>query len=471
MTTATSLNASQNVLPAGGIDPSSFDWKQAWYPVYYTEDLDKTKLSKLTLLEQDIVIWWDKTDLTWRAFSDQCPHRLAPLSEGRINESGQLECPYHGWTFSGKGNCENIPQQEAGGQAQSSQRACVRAFPTTVRQGLLFVFAGNPDHATQTPVPTIDVLDDPSDEWVCLNIFRDLPYDALTLLENVLDASHVPYTHHRTVGDRANASPVNLEVIQADRQGFQGIWEEGPRKGTLGRQTTFFVAPNLMWHDLTSKQFGRTLTVVYATPIRKGECRLFARFPFKFSAKIPRLAIKLTPAWYSHLGQNRVLEDDQIFLHAQERYLEKNGGSEKFSQAFYLPTKADLFVSELRKWVNQYQAEAFVSQSLSPVLSSEILLDRYHSHTKNCASCRAALANIQRLKLGSIVLGAIALILTPILFLSVEQNQLVGISLSSILLISFILYISLNQLEKKFYQGNPIPPRNLPDKKGKRFKP
>jgi len=275
MTTATSLDASPNALPPGGLDSSSFDWKQAWYPVYYTEDLDKAKLTKFTLLEQNLVIWWDKVDLSWRAFSDQCPHRLAPLSEGRINESGQLECPYHGWTFSGKGNCETIPQQDAGEQAQSSQRACVRAFPTIVRQGLLFVFVGNPDHAEQTPVPTIDVLDDPSDEWVCLNIFRDLPYDALTLLENVLDASHVPYTHHRTVGDRANASPVNLEVIESDRQGFQGIWEEGPRKGTLGKQTTYFVAPNLMWHDLTSKQFGRTLTVVYATPIRKGECRLF----------------------------------------------------------------------------------------------------------------------------------------------------------------------------------------------------
>ena len=465
MTTATSINASQNVLPAGGIDPSSFDWKQAWYPVYYTQDLDKAKLTKFTLLEQNIVIWWDKTDLAWRAFSDQCPHRLAPLSEGRINESGQLECPYHGWTFSGKGNCETIPQQETGGQAQSSQRACVRAFPTTVRQGLLFVFAGNPDQADQTPVPTIDVLDDPSDEWVCLNIFRDLPYDALTLLENVLDASHVPYTHHRTVGDRANVSPVNLEVIQGDRQGFQGIWEEGPRKGTLGKQTTYFVAPGLMWHDLTSKQFGRTLTVVYATPIRKGECRLFARFPFKFSAKIPRLAIKLTPTWYSHLGQNRVLEDDQIFLHSQERYLEEKGGSEKFAQAFYLPTKADLFVAELRKWVNQYQAECFLGQSLPPMLSSEILLDRYHSHTKNCASCRAALVNIQRLKSGAIILGAIALILMPILFSIFGQNQLVGIGLSSTLLISIILWFSLNKLAQKFYQGNAIPPRNLPDKK------
>jgi hypothetical protein len=75
------------------------------------------------------------------------------------------------------------------------------------------------------------------------------------------------------------------------------------------------------------------------------------------------------------------------------------------------------------------------------------------------------LVNIQRLKLGSIILSAIALILTPILFFIMGENQLIGISLSSILLISLMLWFSLNQLEKKFYQGNPIPPRNLPDKK------
>jgi hypothetical protein len=130
-----------------------------------------------------------------------------------------------------------------------------------------------------------------------------------------------------------------------------------------------------------------------------------------------------------------------------------------------LTTKADLFVAELRKWVNQYQAEPFLGQSLPPILSSEILLDRYHSHTKNCASCRGALVNIQRLKWGSMILIAIALILTPILFFIMGQNPLVGISLSSILLISLVLWFSLNKLEKKFYQGNPIPLRNFPDKK------
>ena len=75
------------------------------------------------------------------------------------------------------------------------------------------------------------------------------------------------------------------------------------------------------------------------------------------------------------------------------------------------------------------------------------------------------MVNIQRLKLGAIILGAIALILTPILFFIFGQNQLVGIGLSSTLLISIMLWFSLNQLKQKFYQGNAIPPRNLPDKK------
>lgn len=171
-------------------------------------------------------------------------------------------------------------------------------------------------------------------------------------LENVLDSSHLPFTHHKSVGNRANAAPVELEVVKSDCQGFQGVWAEGPRRGTLGQQDTTFVAPGLMWHDLTSEQFGRTLTVVYATPTRKGECRLFAIFPFKFSSKIPAFFIKLTPRWYSHINQNAILEDDQIFLHLQERYLERQGGSSNFAKAFYLPTSADRFVTEFRQWVN-----------------------------------------------------------------------------------------------------------------------
>jgi phenylpropionate dioxygenase-like ring-hydroxylating dioxygenase large terminal subunit len=452
-------------LPAGGPASDRFDWQEAWYPVYYTEDLDKSQPTRFTLLEQDIVLWWDKNQETWRAFADQCPHRLAPLSEGRINEEGWLECPYHGWAFSGTGKCEFIPQQVSGAKAEVSQRACVTSFPTTVRQGLLFVYPGRAENAEKTKVPIIDPLEEDPDNWICLNTFRDLPYDALTLMENVLDSSHIPYTHHRTVGNRANVSPVELEIVESGKWGFKGIWAEGPRKGTLGRQDTTFIAPGLMWHDLTSKQFGRTLTVVYATPIRKGECRLFARFPFKFSSKLPGLFLKLTPRWYSHIGQNNVLEDDQIFLHYQERYLEQRGGSANFTKAFYLPTKADQFVFQLRSWIKQYNAELFPEQTLPPPLPKEVLLDRYHSHTKKCKSCRTALANLQRLKLGVAIVAALLWSLLPLFVLIQGQVSIITATISIlIVLLGGGVWLALSKLEQQFYQGREIPPRNLPEK-------
>lgn len=458
------LPAQATELPAGGSEPTRFDWKEAWYPVFYLDDLDKTRPQKFTLLERDLVIWWNRQTENWCAFDDQCPHRLAPLSEGRIAEDGLLECPYHGWAFRGDGGCDRIPQSPANSTAHTSPRACVASLPTAVRQGLLFVYPGTPENAPRVKVPTIAPLEE-SEGWVCLNTFRDLPYDALTLLENVLDASHVPFTHHRSVGNRSNASPVELEVLEATKQGFTGTWAEGPRKGTLGRQDTTFIAPSLMWHDLTSKQFGRTLTVVYATPIRKGECRVFARFPFKFASKLPAFFIGLSPRWYSHIGQNGVLEDDQIFLHHQERYLAAKPDRENVAKAFYLPTRADVFVLELRKWVSQYFADPFPGQALTPALTPEVLLDRYHSHTKHCASCRRALARIQRLRQVSGVVAAIAWSLLPLFSLLTAPPLALTLATTLIPLLAGATWLGLGRLERQFYEGRAIPPRNLPDRK------
>lgn len=452
----------------GGDDPHRFDVREAWYPVYYLKDLDKTKLSRFTLLGTDLVIWWDTSEQSWRAFEDKCPHRLAPLSQGRINEAGLLECPYHGWTFSGTGQCDRIPQQVEGANAAASKRACVASLPTIECQGLLFVYPGEPENAAHTRVPLVDPLLESPDEWICLNTFRDLPYDALTLLENTLDSSHIPYTHHGTVGNRVYAGPVELEVVSASKQGFQGVWEEGPRRGNLGRQHTTFVAPSLMWHDLTSQQFGRTLTVVYATPTRKGECRLFARFPFKFASKTPGLFMKLMPEWMSHLRQNSILEDDQIFLHYQERYLEAAGGSANVAKVFYLPTKADRFVSELRKWVNEYGAEPFPGESLPPAASQEQLLDRYHSHTVKCSSCRGAIATIERLRQGTAIAAAIAWSITPLLAVSLGDSAFLAVAVSTLFSLSCGgAWLGLGKLKRNFYQGEDVPARNLTQKKPK----
>lgn len=431
-------------------------WRDHWYPVAFLRDLDRARPSAFTLLEQDLVLWWEVASGRWRAFPDLCPHRLVPLSEGRINEDGQLECPYHGWCFDGDGLCRRIPQAEPGSSASERRSSC-RSFATAEAQGLLFVFAGDSTAAAAVPLPTVPVIDDECDgPWLLQDTFRDLPMDALTLLENVLDVSHVNFTHHGTVGQRGNAAPVRAELRTSGPQGFTVFWEEGPRQGRLGSQHTTFAAPALMWHDLTAASLGRILTVVYATPIRRGECRLFARFPFQFRSPWPRRLLRLRPLWLQHLGNHTVLEDDQIFLHWQERELERRGRSGAATQAFHLATGADLYVKALHDWVNLHGGDPFPSAPLPPRLDRLALMDREQAHTRHCAACSGALRAIRRWRpvvatLPWLALLAIAWWHTP---LALAVGGAVAAAAGALLR-------QLGLWEQALLTGNARPPRNL----------
>jgi phenylpropionate dioxygenase-like ring-hydroxylating dioxygenase large terminal subunit len=118
--------------------------------------LKKDRPNAAQLLNKRLVVWWDakassssaddsSSTGAWRVHEDLCPHRLAPLSEGRLHESGQLQCTYHGWTFDGLGACTSIPQLDdakAHATACASPRSCVRAFGVHEHLGLLWVHAG-----------------------------------------------------------------------------------------------------------------------------------------------------------------------------------------------------------------------------------------------------------------------------------------------------------------------------------------
>lgn len=102
------------------------------------QNLDRDRPQRFELLGNSIVVWWDANASAWAAQKDLCPHRLVPLSEGRVNERGHLECGYHGWSFNGQGACTSIPQAP-NSAAAASPRACVETYACTVRQGLLWI--------------------------------------------------------------------------------------------------------------------------------------------------------------------------------------------------------------------------------------------------------------------------------------------------------------------------------------------
>jgi len=65
------------------------------------QDLDPSRPTAVKLLNKSLVLWRDGAG-AWSCLEDKCPHRLAPLSEGRVEpKTGNLMCSYQcvagGW--------------------------------------------------------------------------------------------------------------------------------------------------------------------------------------------------------------------------------------------------------------------------------------------------------------------------------------------------------------------------------------
>ena len=98
----------------------------------------QTEPDRAILQGRDYVVW--HASGRWNAAQDECPHRLAPMSVGRV-ENNQLVCRYHGWRFEGEGRCAACPQALNDASAlQDSSRARLRMHPAQVQQGLLWLW-------------------------------------------------------------------------------------------------------------------------------------------------------------------------------------------------------------------------------------------------------------------------------------------------------------------------------------------
>ncbi|KAF5204849.1 Protochlorophyllide-dependent translocon component 52 chloroplastic [Thalictrum thalictroides] len=180
-------------------DEEKFDWFSHWYPIAAVCDLDKRVPHARRVIGLDIVIWWDRNEEKWQVFDDSCPHRLAPLSEGRIDQWGRLQCVYHGWCFNGSGACKFIPQAPPDGPpVHTSKKACAAVYPCIVQNRILWFWPRSEpqyeDIATKEKPPYIPELDDPT--FTSVMVSRDIPYGYEVLIENFMDPAHVPYAHY-----------------------------------------------------------------------------------------------------------------------------------------------------------------------------------------------------------------------------------------------------------------------------------
>ncbi|PSR86546.1 Pheophorbide a oxygenase [Actinidia chinensis var. chinensis] len=445
---------------------SKFSWRDHWYPVSLVEDLNPSLPTPFQLLNRDLVLWFDRSSSQWAAFDDKCPHRLAPLSEGRIDENGHLQCSYHGWSFDGCGSCTRIPQASLKGpeaQAVRSPRACATRFPTMVSQGLLFVW---PDengweraHATKPPMLP-DAFEKP--EFSTVTIQRDLFYGYDTLMENVSDPSHIDFAHHKVTGRRDRAKPLPFKMESTGHWGFAGSNEGNPKISAE------FIAPcyymNKIEIDTKLPIVGDQKWVIWIcsfnVPMAPGKTRSIvcsARNFFQFTMPGPAWW-QVIPRWHEHWTSNKVYDGDMIVLQGQEKiFLSKlKEGSADVNKQYtiitFTPTQADRFVLAFRNWLRRHgnsQPEWFGvadQQSLpSTILSKRQMLDRYEQHTLKCSSCSRAYTTFQTLQ--KFLIGAFLVCSATA---GIPSDIQLRIVLGGVAIVSAALAYGFHELEKNF---------------------
>ena len=161
-----------------------------WYVVADGADLGGEPMA-VTLLGQSFVLWRDE-DGRPAAAADRCPHREAPLSNGRVDR-GCIVCPYHGWTFGADGACELIPSAAPGTPIPPK----ARLDTVEVREHYDVIWlcpgvpTGEPPLIAEDADPTYRRLTAGIETWTA---------SATRMADNFCDVAHFPYVHAGTIG-------------------------------------------------------------------------------------------------------------------------------------------------------------------------------------------------------------------------------------------------------------------------------
>lgn len=170
--------------------------RRYWHPVAVAGELtEKEPIKAVKILGEELVVYRDKKG-RYGLVGEHCPHRLASLAFGRVDEEG-IRCPYHGWKFNDTGKCLEQPAEPRG--STFKDRIKHTAYPIEYLGGLLYAYLG------PAPIPLVprwDVLVwENGKRWIVKESVIDCNW--LQPMENSVDPSHLYWLH----GDTAHLAP------------------------------------------------------------------------------------------------------------------------------------------------------------------------------------------------------------------------------------------------------------------------
>jgi 5,5'-dehydrodivanillate O-demethylase len=165
--------------------------RRYWHPVVAAAELTADKpIRAVKILGEELVVYRDKRG-QYGLVGEHCPHRLASLAYGRVDEEG-IRCPYHGWKFDCAGNCLEQPAEPA--DSTFKDRIKHVAYPVQYLGGLVYAYLGP---APAPLLPRWDVLVwERGRRWIVKDSLIECNW--LQAMENSVDPAHLFWLHGDT---------------------------------------------------------------------------------------------------------------------------------------------------------------------------------------------------------------------------------------------------------------------------------
>jgi phenylpropionate dioxygenase-like ring-hydroxylating dioxygenase large terminal subunit len=169
--------------------------RNAWYPLTWSRKVTR-QLASHRVLGMDLVVYRSEAGEAI-ALDDVCPHRLAPLSMGKL-KGDAIECGYHGMTFAADGRCVRIP-----GQKMIPANARVPSYRLHEKMGLVWIWPGDPAIADPSLIYDLPQYDQTGWHAAHGDALR-IDTNYLNLADNLCDPAHVSFVHLSTLGNAAS---------------------------------------------------------------------------------------------------------------------------------------------------------------------------------------------------------------------------------------------------------------------------
>jgi vanillate O-demethylase monooxygenase subunit len=210
--------------------------RHCWQVIAFSKEIQAAPLSRTVCGEPVVLFRTESGEAV--ALADRCPHRLAPLSLGRVIGE-QIQCGYHGLCFDRRGVCVRVPGQDTVPSAR------VHAYPLVERHAFVWIWMGDADRAEPDRIPDIHWMDDPA--WAVAAGYHHFQANYQLVNDNLLDLSHESFVHEETIGNEAVAeAPVSVRLVGDVLRVHRDMFDiEAP---PFYKRTTGFAGRIDRWH-------------------------------------------------------------------------------------------------------------------------------------------------------------------------------------------------------------------------------